>query len=146
MKHRVACLMAVVSLLACAELFACGDKFLVGSRGTRFHRPKNVRTASILIYADPANDASATARVKTMLDRRGDKVTRVESVEQLTAMLSRGGFDVVLATNDMAARVQRLVSGAADAAAFVALDTTSHAALLTAIDRAVVQHDALRKK
>lgn len=142
MKWRLACLSAIVFVLAGGDLLACGDKFLVGSRGTRYQRPKNVRAASVVIYAAPSSEKAAGARdLRTMLDRRGDRVTTAETLDQLSAILSSGRFDVVLAASDAAATIQQLVAETAAAAAVVAIDTSSTSTLLAAIDKAVQKQD-----
>ena len=140
-RIRLASLMAIVALLAGGDLLACGDKFLVGSRGTRYQRPKNVRAASILIYANPSSDI-ASARVQSMLKREGHRAMIVTTFEQLSAILSGGRFDVILAASDVAARIQQLFAGVPDAAVVLTFDAPPKgAALLNAIDKAVEQRD-----
>jgi hypothetical protein len=150
MKQRIglASLMAIVALVAAEDLLACGDKFLVGSRGTRYQRPKNARAASIVIYASPSSDiAAVSGRVESLLNRQGHHATTVKTFEQLSAILSGGRFDVILAATDVAAKIQQLFSGSADAAVVVAFEAhPSPATLLTAIDKAVERHDLQRNK
>lgn len=143
---RVAVLAIVVSV-AGGDLLACGDKFLVGSRGTRYQRPKNVRTASILIYADPASESKdAPARVQSMLKSQGHRARTVTTLDQLSAILTAGSVDVVLVASDAAAKVQELL-GDHGSAAVVAFDTTAkRIALLNAIDSAVQQQDRSQRK
>ena len=50
----------VIYGITSGELLACGDKFLVGSRGTRYQRPKNARAAMILIYAAPESELAGS--------------------------------------------------------------------------------------
>ena len=136
-RLRLAGLMAMVVFLAGAELFACGDKFLVAGRGTRYQRPKNARAASILIYANPSSE-----RMQSMLERQGHHAVTVTTFDQLSAILSRERFDVILAATDVAAKIQQLFAGAHDAAVVVAFETAPKpATLLNAIDKAVEQHD-----
>ena len=82
------------------HLLACGDKFLVSSRGTRYQRaPVSYGPAAILIYANPASDvpkALASVSVASTLGRVGYRPTLVENAAQFEAMLSRGGWDLVL--------------------------------------------------
>src|SRR6266852_864013 len=138
-RIRLASLIAVVILLAGGNLLACGDKFLVGNRGTRYQRPKNVRAASILIYANPSTDS---ARVQSMLKRQGHRATTVTTFEQLSAILSGGHFDVILAASDVVARIQQLFAGAPDAAVVLTFDASPKGTeLLSAIDKAVEQRD-----
>jgi len=140
MKRRLflATLTAVVAILASGNLLACGDKYLVGSRGTRYQRPRNARAASIVIYANPSSNM---ARVESFLNREGHHATTVTTFEQLSSTLSRSRFDVILTATDMAAKIQQLVEGAPHAAVVVTFDAPSRAMLLSAIDKAVERHD-----
>lgn len=78
----------------------CGDKFLVSSRGTRYQRaPVAYGPAAILIYTNPASDvpkALASVSVASTLSRVGYRPTLVENAAEFEAMLSRGGWDLVL--------------------------------------------------
>lgn len=144
---RVAAL-AIVVFVAGGDLLACGDKFLVGSRGTRYQRPKNVRTASVLIYADPSSPQgrNAPARVESMLQNQGHRARTVTTLEQLSAIVTAGSVDVVLVASDAAAKVQGLL-GEHGAAAVVAFDNTAkRISLLSAIDNAVQQRDQSQHK
>lgn len=138
---RVAVL-SVSVLIAGGDLLACGDKFLVGSRGTRYQRPKNVRTASILIYADPSSESKGTpGRVQSMLKSQGHRARTVASLEQLSALVTAGSVDVVLVASDAAAKVHDLLGDHA-VAAVVAFDSSARRiSLLSAIDSAVLQRD-----
>lgn len=142
---RLAALTVVIALLAGADLFACGDKFLVSSRGTRYQRPKNARAASILIYANPSPDMPAvlgSPRMQSVLEHQGHHAVTVKTFEQLSAVLSSGRFDVVLAASDVAAKIRQLFAGASYAAVVVAVDAAPKAAsVLNAIDKAVEQRD-----
>jgi len=141
-----ASLIAIVSLLAAGDLLACGDKFLVGSRGTRYQRPKNVRAASILIYANPEM-ALGSPKMLSVLKREGHHATTVSTFEQLSSAVGVSRFDVILAATDVAAKIQQVIAGAHAEAIVLTIDTHPNAgALLTAIDKAVEQHDQdLRK-
>ena len=139
MKRRIrwASLIAIVFVLAVGDLLACGDKFLVAGRGTRYQRPKDVRAASILIYATPSSE-----RVQAMLERQGHHAVTVKTFDQLSATLSANHFDVILAASDAAAKIQQLFVGVPDAAVVVAFETVPRPGmLLNAIDKAVEQHD-----
>jgi hypothetical protein len=138
-----ASLIAMAFILPGGDVFACGDKFLVASRGTRYQRPKNARAASIVIYANPSSDiATLSSRMESVLNRQGHHVTTVSTLDQLSAILSGSRFDVILAASNMAAQLQQLISGAADTAVVVAVDASpTQARLLSAIDKAVEQHD-----
>ena len=143
LQIRVASLLFALAILTSGDLLACGDKFLVGSRGTRYQRPKNARTASIVIYANPSsNDAAVSARVESLLNRHGHRATIVTTLDQLSALLSRSRFDVILAATDAAAQIQKLFGGTPEASAVVTLDARPNATrLLSAIDKAVEAHD-----
>src|SRR5688500_7991273 len=96
-RIRLASLLAIVVMVAGADLLACGDKFLVGSRGTRYQRPKNARIASIVIYADPSSETrSVPVRVQSMLKSQGHNTATATTLEQLSAILKAGTFDVVV--------------------------------------------------
>jgi hypothetical protein len=141
MKCRIhlAGLTAVIALLVAGDLLACGDKFLVAGRGTRYQRPKNARAASIVIYANPL---SGSPRMQSLLQRQGHHAVTVTTFDQLTAVLSGGRFDVVLAARDVAGKIQQLFAGAPDAAVVVGFDAAPKATtLLKAIDKAVEQRD-----
>ena len=145
-RIRLASLLAIVVMLAGADLLACGDKFLVGSRGTRYQRPKNARAASIVVYADPSSATRSPARVQSMLKSQGHRITIATTLEQLSAILKAGTFDVVVVASDAALKVRQVLSDPA-AAAVVAFDTTAkRATLLHAIDTAVQQRDLSRRK
>jgi hypothetical protein len=82
-------------------LLACGEKFLMGSRGTRFHRPAPARQpAAILIYANPAFNlprALANLPFEATLRNAGYRPTVVTTAEALSSALRQGGWDLVLA-------------------------------------------------
>ena len=132
------------------DLIACGDKFLVAGRGTRYQRPKTARAASVLIYADPASAVAASlkkAKVESVLKLEGHRATRVQSLEELSAVVSSGRFDVILTATSDSANVQRLVQTSRDAATVLAVDDlVKDRSLLQAIDTAVSQRDQNLKK
>jgi len=156
-------LVAALALCAGPDLLACGDKFLVAGRGTRYQRPKNFRAASVLIYANPRSGLPAAlgkVPVESVLKREGHRSTIVETLEQLSAVLAAGRFDVVLAASSALQTVQGALAGSSDAPVVVALcipaDRTSgdqpgsapcvkapprERSLLEAIDKAVEQRD-----
>ena len=120
MKRRIGfgLLAAAVALLPGIDLLACGEKFLVSGRGTRYHRPKNFRAASILIYANPSTGLEAALSklpVDSVLKREGHRATRVETPEQLSAILASGRYEVVLAAAGDAAKVDEVIAGRANA-------------------------------
>jgi hypothetical protein len=134
---RIAVVLAVATTLTGGNLLACGDKFLVGSRGTRYSRPRNARAASVVIYADPSSDAvAATTRLESMLKRQGHHAIVVTTIDQLSAFVTSNRVDVVLAATGMAARLEQLIG----TAALITLDAQPKPArLLGAIDKAVEQ-------
>jgi len=149
-RLRVGALIFVLGIGTTGDLLACGDKFLLGSRGTRYQRPKNARAASVLIYAEPDSDVQATLKknkVESLLKLEGHRATVVQTYEQLSAILSSGRYDVVLAADSMTTRVQKLVGAVPQAAAVLAVDTLvkSHG-ILQAIDKAVAERDQNLKK
>lgn len=168
-RIRVAGLVAALGLCSGAELFACGDKFLVAGRGTRYQRPKSARAANVLIYDNVASGLPAALEkvpVDTLLKREGHSATRVTTLDQLTAIVASGRFDVVLVANTVASAVQTLLGGTADAPVMVAFCVKPGAeiapadaeapctlkappkerSLLEAIDKAVLTHDKNARK
>jgi hypothetical protein len=160
-------IIAMVGLLTGADLLACGEKFLVSGRGTRYQRPKNFRAASILIYANPSSGLENALRklpMDSVLKREGHRATRVETPEQLSAVLAGGNFDVVLAASGDVARLNEVLAGRPDAPIVLAVciegperPVAEGAAcalkappkerrLLEAIDRAVERHDQSARK
>lgn len=164
-RTRLCGLLFALTLSSGADLLACGDKFLVAGRGTRYQRPKNARAASVLIYADPASGLPAAlkdTRVESALKREGHRSTFVETIEQLSALLAGGRYDVVLVASSVAAAVEQAIGASPEAPVMVALcvkpgsqqeRTTGkepgcalkappkERSLLEAIDKAVLQHD-----
>lgn len=132
------------------DLLACGDKFLVAGRGTRYQRPKTARAASVLIYADPSSAVATAlkkAKVESLLKLEGHRATKVQTLKELSAVVSNGRYDVILTGNSDSVSVQKMVEGSRDAAIVVAVDdlVKGHS-LLQAIDHAVSQRDQLLKK
>ena len=137
---------AVAGVLMSGDLLACGDKILMASRGTRYHRPKNFRAASVLIYADPAAGLNRS-KLESVLKSEGHRSTAVQSFDQLSAMLAGGRFDVIVAAGTAAPEVERLLGSAPDSAIVVALDPKpKDGAILKAIDKAVEKRDQNLKK
>jgi hypothetical protein len=142
-------LVAVLAVGITSDLIACGDKFLVAGRGTRYQRPKTARAASILIYADPASAVAASLKkekVESLLKLEGHRATRVQSLEELSAVVSSGRYDVILTATSDSANVQRLLQTSRDAATVLAVDDLKNRSLLQAIDIAVSQRDQNLKK
>lgn len=149
-RRRFGALVVIIAVAMTGDLFACGDKFLVGGRGTRYQRPKNARAASVLIYADPASAVAASlkkAKVESLLKLEGHKATKVQTLEQLSTVMSTGRYDVILTANSDSASVQRLLANVPDAAVVVGVDDlVKNRSLLHAIDKAVVTRDQNLKK
>ena len=88
---RLAGIVAALGLFTGADLLACGDKFLVAGRGTRYQRPKTARAANVLIFDNAASGLPAAlekVQVDTLLKREGHSATRVESLDQLSAIIA----------------------------------------------------------
>ena len=149
-RRRLGALVVILAVGMTGDLFACGDKFLVGGRGTRYQRPKNARAASVLIYADPASAMAASlkkAKVESLLKLEGHKATKVQTLDQLSTVVSSGRFDVILTANSDSASVQRLVAANPDRAVVVGVDDlVKNRTLLQAIDKAVSERDQNLKK
>jgi hypothetical protein len=97
--------------------------------------------------------------VESALKRQGHRSTTVETVEQLSAILSGGRFDVILVASGVAVAVEKLLGGGPDAPVVVAFCVKAPApgagkdapcavkapprerSLLEAIDKAVERHD-----
>ena len=143
-------LLMVLAVTIPADLLACGDKFLVAGRGTRYQRPKTARAASVLIYADPGSAVAESlrkAKVESLLKLEGHRATKVQTLSELSAVVSSGRYDVILIANSDSANVQRLVKPSPDAAIVVAVDDLmKNRSLLQAIDTAVSQRDQNLKK
>lgn len=148
--RRFGAVVLMLSFAMTGDLFACGDKFLIGGRGTRYQRPKSARAASVLIYAEPTSATAATikkAKVESLLKLEGHRATRVQSLEQLSTVVSTGRYDVILTADNASADVQKLIAAAPDAAVVVGIDAlVKNRGLLQAIDKAVVQRDQTLKK
>src|SRR5687767_2893223 len=118
-------LVVLLTAAMTGDLLACGDRFLVAGRGTRYQRPKAARAASVLIYADPASAVAASlkkAKVESILKLEGHRATKVQSLEELSAVVSSGRYDVILTANSDSASVQRLVQASPDAATVLGVD------------------------
>ena len=104
MKGRRVAGLCVATLLTAGgtwnSLLACGDKFLVPSRGTRFDRAPLAREpASVLVYAAPQSELSkviARLPVTSTLQKAGYHVTLASSPEELSQLLTRASWDVVV--------------------------------------------------
>jgi len=148
--RQLGVLLMVLAVGIPADLLACGDKFLVAGRGTRYQRPKTARAASVLIYADPGSAVAESlrkAKVESLLKLEGHRATKVQTLSELSAVVSSGRYDVILIANSDSANVQRLVKPSPDAAIVVAVDDLmKNRSLLQAIDTAVSQRDQNLKK
>jgi DNA-binding NarL/FixJ family response regulator len=150
MRMRKLGVLVVVLGALSTDLLACGDKFLVAGRGTRYQRPKTARAASVLIYADPASAVAANlkkAKVESVLKLEGHRATKVQTLQELSAVVSTGRYDVILTASSDSANVQKLVKPSPDAAIVVPVDElVKNRSLLQAIDTAVSQRDQNLKK
>lgn len=161
-RIRLVALLAGVAVFTGGDLLACGDKFLVASRGTRYQRPKNARAASVVIYANPTSGFPAAigkVPVESVLRREGHRSTSVETLEQLSALLAGGRFDIVLAASSVVETIAGVLGATTDAPVLVAFcekgqerpqagkstpcvkAPPKEGALLQAIDKAVAERD-----
>ena len=149
-RIHIATVLAALGLVFGGDLLACGDKFLSSSRGTRYQRPKDARAASILLYAAPGQGTALPLqpdRFESALKFGGHRLTTVATLDQLTAILQAGRFDVVLTANEATAVVQHLLGNAPEAAVLVPVGPSSKGpSLLRAVDKAVEQRDRNLKK
>ena len=149
-RRRFGALVVILALAMTGDLFACGDKFLVGGRGTRYQRPRNARAASVLIYVDPASAAAVSlkkGKVESLLKLEGHRATKVQTLDQLSTVMSGGRFDVILTANTDSASVQKLLASGPDAAIVLGVDDlVKNRSLIQAIDKAVQEHDQNVKK
>ena len=149
-RLSVSSLIVMIAIGMTADVFACGDKFLIGGRGTRYQRPKNARAASVLIYADPQSVVPATlkqVKVESLLKLEGHRTTKVQTFEQLSAVVSSGRYDVILAAANASADVQKLVGREPTAAVVLPIeDLAKTKSILQAIDKAVAQRDETLKR
>ena len=149
MGRRFGVLVVALAFVIPVDLLACGDKFLVAGRGTRYQRPKTARAASILIYADPASAVATSlkkGKVESLLKLEGHRATKVQSLEELSAIVSSGRYDVILTANGDSANVQKLVASPDAATVLGVDDLVKNRSLLQAIDNAVSQRDQNLKK
>ena len=149
LRRTFGALILVLAVGLPGDLLACGDKFLVAGRGTRYQRPKTARAASVLIYADPASAVAASlkkAKVESLLRLEGHRATKVQSLEELSAIVSSGRYDVILTANGDSANVQKLVASPDAATVLGVDDLVKNRSLLQAIDTAVSQRDQNLKK
>jgi hypothetical protein len=71
----------------------------------------------------------------------------VQTLQELSTVVSSGRYDVILTANSDSANVQRLVQASPDAATVLAVDELmKNRSLLQAIDTAVSQRDQHLKK
>ena len=150
MRRRFGVLIVILAVGMTGDLFACGDKYLVGGRGTRYQRPKNARAATVLIYADPGSAVAASlkkGKVESLLKLEGHRATKVQTLDQLSTIMSTGHFDVILTANSDSANVQKMLATGPDAAIVVGVDElVKNHSVLQAIDKAVLQRDQNLKK
>jgi hypothetical protein len=140
----VGVVLVVLSVGVQVDIFACGDKFLIAGRGTRFQRPKNVRAASVLIYADPTSAMGAIIKkekIESLLKMDGHRVQVVPTVEKLSTSMSSGRYDVILTPNADRANVLGLLQTPNASDVIGVDDLLKNHSLLEAIDKAVLQRD-----
>jgi hypothetical protein len=77
----------------------------------------------------------------------GHRATKVQTLDQLSTVMSSGRFDVILTANSDSANVQRMLATSPDAAIVVGVDDlVKNRSLMQAIDKAVLQRDQNLKK
>ena len=148
--RRIVGVLVVMLSVGAVDILACGDKFLNGGRGTRYQRAKAARAASVLMYVDPASAVAATLKkdkVESLLRIDGHRTTKVQTLQELSTIVTSGRYDVILTANSDSTNVQRLVQASPDAAIVVVVDDlVKNLALLEAIDKAVLQRQSKVKK
>jgi hypothetical protein len=144
-KRRTLGVLFLLLTFAVPDLLACGDKFLLAGRFTRYQRPKGARDASVLIYVDPARVKKTDIEKVLTLGRH--HFAKVQTLQELSTVVSNGHYDVILTTKAEMASVQKLTQGSPDAASALPIDdVVKNFSLLKEIDKVVVQRDQNRKK
>jgi hypothetical protein len=147
--RMVGVLSVVLSAGVPVDMFACGDKLLMAGRYTRFQRPRNWRSASVLIYADPASAMAATIKkekIEKLLALEGHRTTKVQTLQKLSTTMSSGRYDVILTAKGDVANVQGLLP-APDASEVVGVDDLlKNHSLLETIDKVVQARDQNLKR
>ena len=147
--RRTIGVLIVLLTFAGPDLLACGDKFLFAARFTRYQRPRNARSASVLIY-NPASTMAGKSTgvdIESVVRRGGHRPSKVKTLQELSQRLLNGHYDVVLASNSDSATVQGLLPSSPDAAIVMPIDDlVKNYSLLAEIDRRVVQRDKDLKK
>jgi len=147
--RMVGVLLVVLSVGVPVDMLACGDKLLMAGRFTRYQRPKNMRAASVLIYVAPASAMAATikkAKTESLLKMEHHHVTKVQTLQELSTIVTTGRFDVILTANGDSANVQARLP-APDAPVVLGIDDlVKDHSLFETIDKAVLQRDQNLKK
>src|SRR5574339_385575 len=105
---RTVGVLAVMLSVGVVDMLACGEKFLMAGRGTRYQRPKNARAASVLIYTDPASAVAVAlkkAKVESLLKLEGHRATKVQTLQELSTIVTSGRYDVILTADSDSANV-----------------------------------------
>ena len=117
MKTLVALTLAFLSIISmCPQgVSACGDKFLLVGRGIRFQRAyAAIHPASILIVRPLKSVKSAAVRdsgLVTALKMAGHRVEVVQQPANLSEVLGRSRYDLVLAERADASAIREAASG-----------------------------------
>jgi hypothetical protein len=141
--------LVVLSVGVPVDMLACGDKFLMVGRLTSFKRLKNVRAASVLIYANPKSatgTAIKKAKIETLLNIKHHHVTKVQTFQELSTIVTTGRFDVILTANSDVANVRNLLQTPDTSAVLGVDDLVKNDSLFDTIDKAVLQRDQNLKK
>src|SRR5215831_1900801 len=89
-----------VGVLTKMDLHACGDKLLIGGRGVRYRLIHSEVIGSILLYKNPNLPKDSRIRdpkLSSALKDVGYKLTVAMEINELTADLKSGKYDLVIA-------------------------------------------------
>lgn len=124
--------MATLTLAtAASNAFACGETLFHSGEGMRYHGFLTRAPANILIYRPGmASDNVAQTQLDTGLEKAGHRVTLVTDNANLTQVLAKNHYDVVIAgAHDMNMLAARL-------------DSSAHAPALVAVLGAKADQDS----
>jgi hypothetical protein len=149
-KRRTLGVLFLLLTFAVPDLLACGDKFLGTGRFTRFQRPKDARAGSVLIYVEPKSAFATAIRkddVEKVLKFAGHHVKTVQSLQNLSTIVSNGHHDLILTANGDATKVKSLLPASPDAATVLPIeDLVKNRTVLETVDKELLQRDQDQKK
>jgi hypothetical protein len=132
------CAMLLIAVIAgTSVLQACGDKFLVVGRGLRFQNAyAAIHPASLLLVLPLKSVKSAAvrdSRLLTALKMAGHRVDTAQQPANLTEMIGRAHYDIVVAERTDAAAIPQVeVSGRPKASVVAVLEGPSMTELAAA--------------